>query len=325
MTADPFCSIIIVSYNNFEESTSPCLQSLMEQSGNFEIIVVDNNSTTETKDKLQQFAAADKRIQLAFNSTNRGYAGGNNDGVALASSETIILLNNDTIVPDGSIEKLTTLLHQHPQWQMLGPVTNSCGNEQQIFCHGSNSHEILLEGAAWCRKSAGFSLETDILGFFAVAMPRKVYNRLSGLNEAFGLGFYEDTDFCYRAKAEGMKLVITEEVFIYHQGSSTFSKMKDETRRLMKKNRKLFRKLHGSSPGAVHVREKIIHILKQYQTALKQNKNIGILQDRAENRLQTAEGLQPTSFFKRYLYLKKLRPLSRFFHQLRQNVEPQEK
>ncbi len=325
MTADPFCSVIIVSYNNFDVSTAPCLQSLREQPGNFEIIVVDNNSTAETRKKLQQSAAADQRIQLALNSTNRGYAGGNNDGVELASSKSIILLNNDTIVPVGSIEKLTSLLHQHPHWQMLGPVTNSCGNEQQIFCSGTNSREILREGDAWCSEAAEFAIETDILGFFAVAMPRKVYNSLSGLNEAFGLGFYEDTDFCYRAVAAGMKLVITEDVFIYHQGSSTFSKMKDETRKLMKKNRQLFKKLHGSSPAAVHVREKNLHILSQYRTAVQQGKNTGILQHRAHVRLQTAEELRPNSLLKRYFYLRKLRPLSRFFHNFRKTGNPQER
>lgn len=223
MTANPLCSIILVSYNNFRGNTGPCLESLRQDPAPMEIIVVDNNSDEETQTLLSQAAGEDSRIRLLFNPENRGYAGGNNDGAALATSDIIILLNNDTVVPPGAMPRLATLLQEHPHWHMLGPVTNNSGNEQRIFTSGTTAKEILAQGARWCAEGKGFVYPTDLLGFFCVAIRRQVYQQMKGLDEAYGLGFYEDTDFCYRAHQAGLTLMVTEDVFIFHQRSATFS------------------------------------------------------------------------------------------------------
>jgi len=314
MAAKTQCSVVIVSYNNYDNCTGPCLQSLLQDAADMEIIVVDNNSDSYTKSRLTELSQNESRIQLLLNSSNRGYAGGNNDGVALAKSAIVILLNNDTLVPIGSMSMLAKLFSSYPGQDMIGPVTNSCGNEQQIHIEGSEVQSILVQGKNWCDHSNNYSFSTDLLGFFCVAMHKKIYEELSGLDENFGLGFYEDTDFCYRAHLAGKSMKITEDVFVYHQGSATFSKLPEKTKKLMKDNRKLFKEKHGHLPTTGHVREKNLLALKGYEDYLNDHgMNKGIYH-RALNRLQIAAQLQPNNPIKRFLYNKKLKPLQQYFH-----------
>ena len=313
MAAKPQCSIIVVSYNNYDNCTGPCLQSLLLDPTEMEIIVVDNNSDTYTKSRLTDLARNESRLQLRLNTKNRGYAGGNNDGVAMAKSDIVILLNNDTVVPIGAIQKFTALFSKHPNWDMIGPVTNSCGNEQQIITEGIDTHSILLQGKNWCDHSHDYSFSTDLLGFFCVAIRKKAYEDLSGLDENFGLGFYEDTDFCHRASQAKKNMMITEDIFIYHQGSATFAKHPAKTKHLMESNRQLFKKKHGCLPAAIHTREKNLRILEGYRNHIStQGMDKGICY-RAVNRLLIAKQLHPNNPVKKFFYGKKLKPLQHFF------------
>ena len=306
-------SIIIVSYNNYDNCTGPCVQSLLQDSTDMEIIVVDNNSDSYTKSRLTDLTQNESRIRLRLNSQSRGYAGGNNDGVSMAKNDIVILLNNDTLVPVGSMATLANLFSSQPGWDMIGPVTNSCGNEQQIHTEEKDIHSILEYGKKWCDHSNNYSFSTDLLGFFCVAIRKKVYEDLSGLDEDFGLGFYEDTDFCYRAHIAGIKMMITEDVFIYHQGSATFSKLPSKTKQLMDVNRQLFKKKHGCLPVTQHVREKNLLAIKTYMEIINSREVDKGISYRAINRLQIAEQLQPNNPIKRFLYKKKLKPLQQYF------------
>lgn len=314
MIHEPVCSIIVISYNNFDDTTGPCLQSLIQSKAAMEIIIVDNASDDYTISQLKKIAYMDKRIQIHLNKSNRGYAGGNNDGVQIASSNILILLNNDTIAPTGSIENLTTMLNNNPNWDMLGPMTNACGNDQQIFTTGSTPDEILLQGKTWCKQPNSISYSTDLLGFFCIAIRKEIYEHLSGLDKIFGLGFYEDTDFCFRAFKKGLKMVITEDIFIYHKGSATFSRIPKETKHLLKTNRKQFKKKHQTLPTTLHARKKNLLALERYQSFIIKHQNHTNLHHRIYNRLQTAIQLTPNNPLKKYFYKRKLEVLQNFFY-----------
>lgn len=316
MAAKAVCSVIVVSYNNYDNCTGPCLQSLLRDPTEMEIIVVDNHSDTYTISRLTELAQNERRIRLKLNKSNRGYAGGNNDGVAMAQSDIVVLLNNDTVVPVGAMQKLSDFFVKHPNWDMIGPVTNSCGNEQQIQTTGTDLHSILLQGKNWCEHTDDYSFATDLLGFFCVAIRKNIYDDLSGLDEDFGLGFYEDTDFCHRANQAEKKMMITEDIFIYHQGSATFAKLPTKTKQLMASNRQLFKKKHGTLPATSHVREKNLHVLEGYRTQIdKKGMNKGIFY-RAMNRLDIATNLRPNNPLKKFFYGKRLKPLQHFFNHL---------
>jgi len=306
----PELSVIILSYNGFAETTGPCLESLARvRDLNIELIVVDNNSDESTGSALVESAERDERIRLILNKRNRGYAGGNNDGVAAATSDLIVLLNSDTRVLENSLSLLAARLRTSSTPLLLGPVTNAAGTEQQIFCHGNTAEEILPQGAGWSKKSRDSFFATDQLTFFCVAMEHATYLNLGGLDESFGIGFYEDADFCHRAALQGVSLQVMEEAFVYHQGSASFGREPEKVRQLLKENRRKFEKRHGKIRSA-HVREKNLRVLRGYcEHAAAEQGFSSSLAFRFANRIKRARELTPNNVLKKILYWSQLKQI----------------
>lgn len=309
----PPCSIIIVSYNNFDQTTGPCLQSLAREESALEIIVVDNHSDQATQNAIKAAVGQNPRLRLVLKDTNSGYSGGNNTGVREASSDLLVLLNSDTEVLPGAIPRLVELMNEHPDWDMLGPVSNQSGNDQQIYTVGTTAQEILDEGAAWCAHSHDGHYPTDILHFFCVVIRKDVYNRLNGLDEAFGLGYCEDTDFNYRAVKAGLKLMISEDVFVYHRGSGSFSKTSAAVRKMVKQNKKLFRKKQGHGPNTAHCRLKNLAAMARYAEQATPDCPLADLRYKFSNRQTLARQLLPNSPIKRFFYLRQLQAIEKQF------------
>lgn len=303
-------SIIIVSYNNFFETTGPCLQSLEAvRRLALEIIVVDNGSDQATVEELKQCAARDPRIVLLLHGVNRGYAQANNDGVELATAPYIMLLNSDTLIPENVPGLLVKHLHEADRSCIVGPVTNAAGNEQQIyFKDGDDQTSILTQGAEWSKQAAASVFLTDQLSFFCVAMEKRTYLELGGLDTAFGLGFYEDTDFCNRAVQKKISLHVLEECFVYHQGSASFSRAPFSVKELLAENRKKFRKKYGNATQR-HVRWKNLKVLQGYLTQMQ---HLGIPRDYLfYNRMARARQLMPRNPVKKIGYAYQLHTLQR--------------
>ena len=313
MTARPKCSVIIVSFNHYAETTGPCLQSLLADTTELEIIVVDNNSDKPTREELQGAAEKDPRIKLVLNKENSGYASANNIGVQHSTSPLLLLLNSDTELHPDSISCLTRLMTDHPDWAMLGPVSNQTGNDQQIHTTGQTTDTILAEGREWCRHSTGFHYGTDILSFCCVMVRKTAYIQLDGLDEEFGLGYYEDSDFNYRAVKSGLQLMITEDAFIYHRGSGSFSKTSKEVYRMVKRNKRLFRQKHGHGILAAHWRIKNLEALKRYAETSSEEFAIADLRYKFRNRLTLAEQLIPNSPIKKFFYYRGIRKVKNQF------------
>jgi GT2 family glycosyltransferase len=129
---------------------------------------------------------------------------------------------------------------------MIGPVTNSAGNEQMIRACYSSIEE--LERFAEQRLSAfeGRHFEIEALAMFCVAFPGCLVDEIGLLDERFGLGTFEDDDFCYRAKLRGYKLICAEDVFVHHFGRGTTRSWDDrEYLKLFEHNRRLFERKWG--------------------------------------------------------------------------------
>lgn len=309
----PRCSVIIVSFNKFNETTGPCLHSLQQDPTDIEIIVVDNGSDQQTCQSLQRAARADSRIRLIFSKTNSGYASGNNLGVEAASSNMLLLLNSDTQVLAGSISCCLKLMEENQDWSMLGPVSNQTGNDQQIFTEGDAPDNILEQGKRWCDQSHNFHYQTDILSFCCVMIRARVYKDLNGLDEAFGLGYCEDTDFNYRATKAGLKLMITEDAFIYHRGSGSFSKTCPTVKKMVKQNKRLFRKKHGHGIIADHWRIKNLAAMERYINSANNGYDLASMQYKFWNRHKLASQLIPNSPLKKWFYFRRLKQIEKQF------------
>jgi len=308
-------SIIIVSHNGLRQNTAPCLESIFTNGagGFFEVIVVDNNSSDETPAYLRAMMKREPRLRCIFNKSNRGFAGGNNDGLKIASGSFLILLNSDCVVTQNWIEGLTALLAQDPVIGLAGPVSNSVGNEQRIFTSGITPEEIIEEGLTWVTNSRGGRFETEMLSFFCVALRRDVLDRVGMLDEDFGLGFYEDDDYCMRARHAGYKLMCAEDVFVYHRGGGTFDRIGNDTRKIMKENRRKLETKYSCRLERTHPRQRQLRVIEGYLGDMTQDQ-AGFaasrpradlspgLQYRISNRVRVIESQMPRGLLKRWAF-----------------------
>jgi GT2 family glycosyltransferase len=241
-------SIIILCHNAFEEATRPCIESVITNTNidNNELILVDNASTDDTAVYLESLANKNSNIFVIINEFNKGYAGGNNDGLKIAKGQYIVLLNNDTLVSNGWLDSLLKIFEEQPRIGLVGPVTNSAGNEQQINIKGLNESNFERISGSYTRRQKGQWFITERLGFFCVAMRRRVFEKVGYLDERFGIGMFEDDDYSARVKSNGFFLAIVEYCFVYHKGSISFKKFPLESyQTLFDNNRNYYRSKHG--------------------------------------------------------------------------------
>ncbi|MCS7183428.1 MAG: glycosyltransferase, partial [Thermoanaerobaculum sp.] len=238
----PKASVVIVTYNNLP-LTQQCLDSLWRRTEwpHWEVFVVDNASSDGTPSYLGSLAQKHKNLQVILLDENRGFPAANNLALRHATGEYLVLLNNDTVVTRGWLSKLILHLHQHPEWGLVGPVTNWIGNEAQVPV----GYQTLIEMPWWAarhvRRQDGRWFSIPMLAMFCVAMRAEVFRRVGELDEQFGLGMFEDDDYARRVRAAGLEVVCVEDVFVHHHGKAAFSKLPAaQYEKLFAENRRRF-------------------------------------------------------------------------------------
>lgn len=237
----PMISVIVVTYNNLS-LTRICLDSLTRHSdyNNVEIIVIDNASNDGTTEYLQAWAQSGEQRHIILNANNRGFSAANNQGLAIAHGVYLVLLNNDTEVTPGWLRTMMNHLRLDNTLGMVGPVTNNIGNEARIRIRYDNSDEMRRLGRAYTLRHLGETFPIRTLAFYCVMMPRAVYEQIGPLDEAYGLGFFEDDDYCRRVEQAGWRIACAEDVFIHHHLSASFNELGKSRNELLKRNRKIY-------------------------------------------------------------------------------------
>ncbi|MET0619977.1 MAG: glycosyltransferase [Thermoanaerobaculia bacterium] len=240
--AFPLLSIVVVTYGN-RGLTRLCLDSLIARTEwpNFEILAVDNGSTDGTRELLESAAARDARIRPIFFADNRGYPAAANAGLAAARGESVVLLNNDTVVTRGWATALLRHLARDRNLGLVGPVTNAIANDAKVDV-GYRELDALPDWSdSWTRAHDGETFPISSLAFFCVAMPREVYERVGALDERFGLGMFEDGDYNRRVRAAGYDVRCARDSFVHHWQMASFRRLgKDAYVRLFAENRRKF-------------------------------------------------------------------------------------
>jgi GT2 family glycosyltransferase/glycosyltransferase involved in cell wall biosynthesis len=237
----PLASIVVLTYNNLE-LTQACLNSIerFTEQGRYEVIVVDNASNDGTRAFLQQWAGTRADRAIVLNDENRGFAAGNNQGLALARGEYLVMLNNDTEVTQGWLPTLMSHLRHDPSLGMVGPVTDNIGNEARIRLSFRNPDEMCSKARVYTLAHMGETIPMRTLAFFCVMLPRQVYEKIGPIDESYGQGFFEDDDYCRRVELAGWRIACAEDVFVHHHLSASFDKLGKGRQELMERNRKVY-------------------------------------------------------------------------------------
>lgn len=231
--AHPFTQVIVPVHNGGEEVRA-CLRALSAgATGPMQLLVVDDGSGGHTAGMLREEAARDPRLVLHRRDVNRGYTKSINEGVALSGANWLVVLNSDTLVPRGWLDRLHAAARARPGTGMAGPLSNaaswqslpavkrpdgSWSTNDAIRPEHLERVQALLDGA-----TERAYPDVPLLNGFCTLISREVFDRV-GLydEEAFPMGYGEETDLCLRARAAGFRLVVADDCFVFHHKSVTF-------------------------------------------------------------------------------------------------------
>lgn len=222
-------SIIIPVFNCFEY-TELCVTSIRKHTKDYELIIVDNGSTDETREwfNAQKTAQIDDNSFSIVDGTvivlneNLGYSKANNIGLKYANSEYICFLNNDTIVTP-NWDKLL-IKHLENNLDIVGPCSNFvAGMQRRTIGVYSNSTELNDKALEFTNGNIGRNTETNWIIGFCMAMKKHLITHLGSFDEQFRIGNSEDIDLCLRAKQKAYNIGIAEDCYIHHHGSMTFA------------------------------------------------------------------------------------------------------
>lgn len=254
-------SVCIVSWN-VKDLLRDCLRSLRAEAGDvrFETIVVDNLSQDGSAEMVR---AEFPWVKLVEPGANLGFGRANNLAYRHSRGRWVLLLNPDTVVLEGAIERLLAFADQHPEAGAVGGRTlkrdgktlerSCCWGSPGLWplvCKAFGLHILFRNSRLFNREAMDYwqrdsVREVGVITGCCLMIRRDVYERTGGFDDHFFM-YAEETDLCWRIRRDGGRLVFCPHAQIIHLVGE--SAKKASSNRLFHINRallKLFRKHYG--------------------------------------------------------------------------------
>jgi GT2 family glycosyltransferase len=219
-------TVIVPIYRDFE-ATRNCLESLKRNvvgKRNRRAVVIDDASPeSEIKNYLAALAKT-SNFTVLTNSTNLGFVGAVNRGLALSRTGDVILLNADTVVPPDLVDRLAATARSSTTIGTITPLSNN--GEFTSFPGPYKSNPVQTAASEIDRTARRINANTVVdipngIGF-CLYITRPCLDEVGALSANFQRGYLEDVDFCLRARERGFRNVCDTSVFVTHIGSRSF-------------------------------------------------------------------------------------------------------
>ena len=244
----PLVSIIILNWNG-KKDTIECLDSLKQITyPNYVIILVDNGSTDGS---VECFKKRYPEIEIIENKENLGFAEGNNIAIRAAitrNAKYIFMLNNDTVVEPNILNYLEKVLEMDPIIGIAGPTVYHYKEKSLIQSAGGTI--IWSKGRApslTYKQDVSRNKLKDVVYVAGCSLLAKaeLFQKIGYLNNNY-FAYWEETDWCVRAKKAGYRIVHVPVAKIWHKGGSTTKKTSGFYEYHMTRNMFWFMKTHSS-------------------------------------------------------------------------------
>lgn len=231
-------SVIIVNWNTVD-LTVQAIRSVFDQTSNFayEVVVIDNHSSDNSVEKIKKIFP---QVIILENKENFGFGRANNQGMKIAKGEYLFLLNSDTVVLDGAINKLVQYLDTNRDVMMVGPRLLNADKTFQHACRRNlptpmSAFYHLFGFVKFFKKNKVVNFykkysddpectePVQAISGAAMMFRKEVYEKIGGFDEHFFM-YGEDLDFCKRIYDNSWKTVYVSTAKIIHFGGSSSSK-----------------------------------------------------------------------------------------------------
>ena len=220
-------SIVIPNYEGLPLLRG-CLASLQDTLPaweTIEVLVVDDASPGVAMADLERVVATLACARLIVNQQNGGFLASANRGAAAATGDLLVFLNNDTVVLPGWLEAMSQTFVRYPKAGVVGGrLIFPDGRLQEagglVFRDGSAAKFGYGEPDPDAALYA-FVRDTDYVSGALLATPRVLFRSLEGFDPAYGFGYYEDTDYCFRARRAGWRVLYQPDATVIHVEGAT--------------------------------------------------------------------------------------------------------
>jgi O-antigen biosynthesis protein len=233
---------VIVPVYVDREATIACFEALLKSGatftsrttnppkGSFRVLAVDDASPDFTLRAYLRQLAREERIDLLVNSANLGFVGAINRALSEVVHGDVVLLNADTMVSPGFVERLATSVYSEPNIGTATPLSNNgdiFSFPRPGFENPVPSYDDLVALDQATATANGTSVVDTPSGIgFCLYITRDCLDAVGGLSESFERGYLEDVDFCLRAREHGFRNVCAAGVYVAHHGSKSFKREK---------------------------------------------------------------------------------------------------
>jgi GT2 family glycosyltransferase len=210
---------VVVTYNSVDV-IQKCLDSLRCVEADLEVVIVDNASTDGTSELVAQCSWA----TLIRNATNAGFARAVNQGVKATRGDPIVLLNPDAQVRPGCLAALTERLRER-QVAIVGcKILDPDGTTIQHMGGVIGPNGLSRHIGRGEKDTGQYDTIQDVeyATGAALAVRRDAWQRLGGFDEGYWPAYYEETELCWKARAQGYRVVVEAQAVVVHdEGSSS--------------------------------------------------------------------------------------------------------
>lgn len=220
---------IVVPVFRGERETRACLESVLSSrvATPHEVVVIDDASPEPALSAWLRGLADAGRITLVRHEANRGFVASANEGMALHPSRDVVLLNSDTEVAPGWLDRLAAHARTDPSIATATPFSNNatiCSYPRTLVPNPLPDGESVASiDEALAAANAARDVEIPTAVGFCMHISRRALDRIGAFDEArYGAGYGEEVDFCMRAARAGMRNVIAGDVFVRHVGEVSF-------------------------------------------------------------------------------------------------------
>lgn len=232
---------IIIPVHNALALVRACLQTVegSRDPGIHRIIIVNDGSSWATRDHLRKFAKDSTNLELLENPVATGFTKAANRGLRASAADMSIVLNSDTQVSHGWIQKLEKVLFETPGVGIVGPLSNAA-SYQSIPRYAATPAERLQRQTAINPLPPGMTIG-DVNAFleakraktpvrvplvhgFCFVLKQELIKEVGYFDEvAFPNGYGEENDYCLRAVDAGWGLAIAVDTYVWHQKTGSYS------------------------------------------------------------------------------------------------------